>query len=229
LFTLGLETSTNAASIALYQNDACLDERQLSTTGVRHAQSLVFELEQMVELHHLNLSDCQNVAVSIGPGSFTGLRIGVVCAKTLAFITGCQLTPIDTLLTVAENCPREFERVFAIADAQRGDLYVGEYLRGMDGNLKRIGEIEIFNGPEWTAHRSPEDLICGPGLKRFGSQLEGKCQLAPSELWTPQASTVARLASQFSPFTKFEELSALEPFYLRKSAAEENWEKKQTG
>lgn len=227
MFTLGLETSSLTASIALFQNGKSLEERFLNSAGVRHAQSLVYELEQMVGQHDLKLAECSQVAVSIGPGSFTGLRIGVVCAKTLAFSTGCELKPVDTLLAIAENSPREQTKIFSIADAQRGDLYVGQYQRDTEGRLLRTGEIDIVSAEEFARQVTESDYVCGPGLKRAGSFLTEKCQVAEPELWNPRAAKIALLAEQVPTINTFEKLAALEPFYLRKSAAEDNWEKNQ--
>ena len=73
--------------------------------------------------------------MSVGPGSFTGLRVGVVCAKTLAYATGARLAAVDTLEAIAANSPPDVETVHVITDAQRGDLFVGTYRRTADGRL----------------------------------------------------------------------------------------------
>ncbi|HUQ68608.1 MAG TPA: tRNA (adenosine(37)-N6)-threonylcarbamoyltransferase complex dimerization subunit type 1 TsaB, partial [Planctomycetaceae bacterium] len=83
---LSLETSGLTGSIAL-DRDGVVEQRELATAGRRHAQTLVAEMRDLLHAHGLRPADVNAVAVSIGPGSFTGLRVGVVCAKTFAYAT----------------------------------------------------------------------------------------------------------------------------------------------
>lgn len=101
MLTLGIDTSGLGGSIAIARDGNCLAERALSRTGRRHARTLVAELKALFDDTRLRPHDCNTVAVSIGPGSFTGLRVGVVCAKTFAYATRCTLVAVDTHLAVA--------------------------------------------------------------------------------------------------------------------------------
>src|SRR5207302_9751075 len=86
--------------------------------------------------------DCQLVAVSVGPGSYTGLRVGVVCAKTLAYVVNCRLAAVDTLQSIACNSPVDVAVVEVICDAQRGDLFAGTYARDVHGEWVPRGGVQ---------------------------------------------------------------------------------------
>jgi tRNA threonylcarbamoyladenosine biosynthesis protein TsaB len=169
----------------------------------------------------IRLRECNAVAVSIGPGSFTGLRVGVACAKTLAYATGCQLTAVDTFLCIANTSPSDVDKVAVIGDAQRGDLYVGHYLRGKDGLFVRVGEIAIVNARQWGRSRSADEIISGPGIDKYVDVLPRACRILETKFRHPQAAGVAQLGERQIISGDVADLWKLEPFYLRPSAAEE--------
>src|SRR5690606_16862220 len=133
VITLGIETSGHQGSVALWRDGALLGERDLSREGQRHARSLVPELRQLLIDHSLAPRDVQTLAVSIGPGSCTGLRVGVVCAKTWAYATGARLIAVDTLLAVAQQAGEAAQRLQVTSDAQRNEVFVGRFERTPDG------------------------------------------------------------------------------------------------
>lgn len=218
---LGLETSTQSGSIALQADGTLLEARTLSQTGRRHAQSLVSEIKDLFETNNISSKECDKVAVSIGPGSFTGLRVGIVFAKLMAYASGCQVIPVDTLKAIAENSPKEIENVSVITNAQRGDLFLGRYKRNENGIFESTEKIEIVSGKEWVATLTQEDRISGNGIQIIQDFLPSGGISLHEKYWLPGAETVARLGDlETSSLTK-NEVFELEPFYLRKSAAEE--------
>lgn len=224
MLTLGIETSQRQGTVALVRDGKYLDERILSTGGRRHAQSLVAEIDVMLREHDATPADCDVVAVSIGPGSFTGLRVGVVCAKTFAYATGCHLTSVDTLCAIASNSPADVSQVHVVSDAQRGELYLGRYARAADEKWSATAEIEVVDGEQWCGLLSDTDVVTGPGLAPWESRLAGVCHVLPEALRIPQASAVARIGEQRSRSGQHDDPWTLEPFYIRKSAAEEKWD-----
>ena len=98
---LAVETSGYQGSVALTGGRDGVDERSLAAEGMRNAQTLVMEVQQLLQDHSVDASDIDGVAVSIGPGSFTGLRVGVVFAKTFCWANGCPLIAVDTFQAVA--------------------------------------------------------------------------------------------------------------------------------
>jgi tRNA threonylcarbamoyl adenosine modification protein YeaZ len=121
MITLGIETSGRAGTIALVEGGAVVAERSLTASGRRHARTLVPELGELLRNTGHTPTEVDVVAVSIGPGSFTGLRVGVVCAKTFAYATGCRIIGIDTFLAVATgmSAPRSPNEG---ADAQQSPM-----------------------------------------------------------------------------------------------------------
>jgi len=206
-----------------------LAARELKSAGRRHAQSLVAEIDALLRENSARAADCDVVAVSVGPGSFTGLRCGVVCAKTFAYATGCRLTAVDTFEAVATASPDEVEAVSVIADAQRGDIYIGRYERDSSGAMRRVGSITIENAEAWFRGRSSGEAVSGPDLGRFDALLPEFCRRLPPESRIPRAETVARLGERQAAAGRVADPWTLEPVYLRKSAAEEKWDSARLG
>lgn len=226
---IGIETSGREGSLALREDGRLLEVRDLSAEGRRHAQTLVAELVDLCQRHGHPLRECEAVGVSVGPGSFTGLRVGVVCARTLAYSTGCRLAGVDTFAAIAEASPADVDRVLVVADAQRSQLFVGEYLRNEQQRWERAGEIRIVDATRWCADRTPEDCISGPVPARCVAQLEDRCHLLPESVRYPTAANVAALAERTLTAGGGDDLWTLAPFYFRKSAAEEKWEREHPG
>ena len=217
---LAIDTSGMAGSIALAREGVLLGERPLAQAGRRHARTLVAELSSLFAECGSSADQCQAIAISVGPGSFTGLRVGVVCAKTLAYATGCLLTPVDTFEAVATGVPADVSEVAVIDLAQRGELFVGEYRRTEDRWL-RVGEITIEPAEAWAAAKRPQLRVVGPGLGRLRGSLFPEVACLPVEYDTPQARHVATIGARQLREGQTVDCWSLEPFYLRRSAAEE--------
>lgn len=222
VWTLGIETSTRQGSIALADGTEIRAARSLGPVSQQHARNLFVEIDAAFRDCGLTPRDLGCVAVSHGPGSFTGLRIGVVAAKTLAWSLGCEVKAIDTFLGLADQLESEVSDAFVIGDAQRGDLFVGRYSRNGAGNWISVVPVRVLPHGDFVDSLAPDDLVTGPGLARYASELEGRCRLAAADLRVPRAENLCRLARREDlPAADF---WALEPFYLRKSAAEETWD-----
>lgn len=221
MLVLGIETSGIGGSLALVRDGCCIAERSLSQDGRRHARTLVAELGSLLTAQQLAPTDLDAVAVSIGPGSFTGLRVGVVCAKTLAWGANTQVIAVDTFLVAAAQAPADVASLQVVGDGQRGDLYVGRYERLGSGEWTRPDEISICPADRWLESLTKSDVVTGPGLARHAEAAASRCRVLPPELRDPQAGSVALLGAAAAERGEFSDLWALEPFYLRRSAAEE--------
>ncbi len=217
---LGIETSGLAGGIALFRGDDCLGEARLEEAPRRHAQTLVAQIGTLVRGAGYRVRDLSAVAVSIGPGSFTGLRVGVVCAKTLAYATGCRLAAVDTLRAIAANSPADVVRVHVLADALRGDAYVASYER-IDGSWTAQVPPALAVAAAWLDERRPGDVISGPGLAVYAANVPPACRQLPADCWTPRARIVAQLGLEQLARGQAADCATLVPFYLRRSAAEE--------
>ena len=222
---LGIETSGMEGAIAIIRDSACLGEVSLNQAGRRHAQSLVLEIRDLIRAHGMTPRNIDAVAISRGPGSFTGLRVGMVCAKTFCYATGCRMIAVDTFEAIANQLPEHSDRVWVVEDAQRADLFVGEYRRTPNGVWKLQSPIQIVSVTDFVASRGGADLIAGPGLRKLNSVEHSLKTLDDIRIARPRAATVARLglnglnSGQFDDeMTDFWKAA---PFYLRLSAAEE--------
>lgn len=228
MLTLGIETSSRIGSVALHRDGTLLAETVLSQQGRRHAQSLVAEIDALFRETQSQPADCDLVAVSIGPGSFTGLRVGVVCAKTFAYAVGCQVIAVDTLLAIAENAPDAVSDVWVVSDAQRGEIFAARYQRSSGGFWVQTVPITIYGGKRWCVQREPTDHVTGPGVEPYGMELLSRCHLLPAECRSAAAGIVARVGVRLFAAGRKDDLWSLEPFYMRPSAAEEKWDARQS-
>lgn len=228
LLTLGVETSGQTGAVALRRGGQMVESISLQQTGRRHAQTLISEVDAMLRRASHATRQLDAVAVSIGPGSFTGLRVGVVFAKTLAYATGCRLAAVDTFRAIAAACPADVSEVFVVSDAQRGELFVGRYLLTDSGTgPQRQGEIviepaELFCERIQQAASSRTDLaVSGPAAGTLLFSSSAAVRILPEELRHPRAEFVAELGEQQVLAGELCDPWQLEPFYLRRSAAEE--------
>ena len=227
MLVLGVETSGLEGSVAIVRDEICLGEKRLNQIGRRHAQALVLEIGELLTSHSLTPRDVDLVAVSRGPGSFTGLRVGMVCAKTFAYATGCQFIAVDTFAAIAENAPAELKRVFVIEDAQRDDLFVGEYARNPHQEWEQVSPIRIVSADDFLQSRSDLAVVMGPGVGKLESETPPDHWLVDPNIRQPRASIIAslgRLQKQSrvgEPLAEENDFWRASPFYLRMSAAEE--------
>lgn len=221
MLTLAIESSGKSASVALARDDESPIERIVGDTGRRHAQTLVSEIAALFRESNTSVGQCDLIAVSIGPGSFTGLRVGVVAAKTLAYAAGARLVAVDTFEAIAAKSPPDVSQVDVIADAQRGGLFCGRYKRVNGTVWTRIGEIEVVDAEQWARSRSKGDMLSGSGIERIRAFLPESAKELSAECWTPSATSVACIGRRLSDAGELADSFTLEPFYLRPSAAEE--------
>lgn len=215
---LAVETSGSLGSIAVIEGSTLLAERVLAAGGVRHAQSLVTEVDKLLRELTLKPTDIRSVAVSIGPGSFTGLRVGLVFAKTFSWLNQSHLVAVDTLRAIAQQAPAEETLVTALVDAQRGEMFAGTYrLDAVSGCRHLIDRIHV------TAQDAlPQDhILTGPGLTKLRPELAAHRRLLAESCWQPRASTIARLGTDMVSRQEFSIPEILEPVYVRLSYAEE--------
>lgn len=231
---LAVDTSGMCGTIALRRDGQLIAERELEQSKRRHAQTLITEIHELLQSHQLVPNDIRIVAVSHGPGSFTGLRVGIVFAKTFAYVTGSSIVAVDTLQTVAaaitvDRFP-EITSLHVVSDAQREQLFVSQFLRDSDGWWNPVGPIDIVDCEAWCENSarlaSPEFAVTGPGLVKVADVLPSSVRRLPKEMWTPRAAQVALIAERLAAENQFADPFELEPFYLRKSSAEEKREAK---
>jgi tRNA threonylcarbamoyladenosine biosynthesis protein TsaB len=168
--------------------------------------------------------DVELVAVTIGPGSFTGLRAGVTAAKTFAYAVRAEVLGIDTLETIAAACPHEVNDLAVAMDAQRGQVVAGAFRRGPDGWFSASGPRQLMNLNLWLTSLPAGTWISGPILHSLSKEALGAMPLVDPRYWSPTAAALGRLAAHRYANGQRDDLWTLAPRYCRPSAAEEKWE-----
>lgn len=218
---LALETTEKAASIA-----ASLDGQLLHTVTLepqrRSAQTLIPGIRQLLADIGWQAADIELIGLPIGPGSFTGLRVGVTAAKTLAYATGCSVLGLCTLEVIAEQAPGDVPAVWSAMDAQRQQVYGARFERKSAGLL--IADApQIYDNEVWLQSLRAGVMVSGPVISQLQARLPSDVNASPPATWTPNAVTVARMAYTKHQAGQRQDFWQLVPNYYRVSAAEEKW------
>jgi tRNA threonylcarbamoyladenosine biosynthesis protein TsaB len=187
----------------------------------RTAQSLPPGIETLLDRVGWKPADVQLIALTIGPGSFTGLRIGVTMAKTFAYSVGAEVLGVNTLETIAQAAPANVSALTAVVDAQRGDVVVRTFSRGREGFLLPTGDQQLISIDRWLQDLPAGMAVTGPALAKLASRLPTHVTVLDEKYWTPRAAMVAQLAHRQYAAGRRDDLWTLVPQYSRRSAAEE--------
>ena len=188
----------------------------------RGAQSLAPALSELLRQAHWRPRDVQLVAVSVGPGSFTALRVGVTTAKTFAYAVSAEVLAVDTLEIIAARADAAAgDTISTVIDAQRGDVYVASFRRLPPDAFQRMQPTTILAADKWIDGLSSDTVVSGPALEKLAAQLPLAVRIAPRDVWLPSAEAVARLAIVKYATGQRDNVWRLVPHYLRPSAAEE--------
>ncbi|MFO7904448.1 MAG: tRNA (adenosine(37)-N6)-threonylcarbamoyltransferase complex dimerization subunit type 1 TsaB [Pirellulaceae bacterium] len=217
---LAIETSTTDSSIALLDEHAVVHETALRADQ-RTAQSLAPALDAAFQHVSWSPGSVELVAVTHGPGSFTGLRIAVTTAKTFAYATGAQLVALNTLRAVVEQLPPDVTDACAVMNAQRKQVFAARYRRVPGHPWTVSAPCRIVDQPALAGLLSSRTVLTGPALARWSAEsLAGQPRAEP-QCWTPRASTVGRLGLRVHRAGQRDSVLDLQPRYYRRSYAEE--------
>jgi tRNA threonylcarbamoyladenosine biosynthesis protein TsaB len=213
-----LETSGRGARIGLARDRELCRAAELDAAR-RHAREMVPTIDAMLKAEALRPTDLTGVMVSQGPGSYTGLRVGLATAKALAYATGCQLRAVDTFAAIAEQAPPDAQNTWVIADALQGQVYAQHFAQRHDG-WRAEGPLHITTVGAFAANLPAGEWVSGPGVSAYGEQLPTANSRVAEADREPRVESVLAVGLRLAPLTR-EELFALEPLYLRGSSAEE--------
>jgi len=230
---LAFDTSGLYGSAALLDGPRLLAERTLPTDR-RSAQTLAPAIADLLAFQQLTAKQIRLVATTIGPGSFTGLRVGVTAAKTFAYAAGAEVLGISTLEAIAYGTqppqpgPNLVPEIHALLDAQRKELFVGRFTTDSTaaGNesglppLTRLADDTIISIDDWLASLKPGTIVAGAGLERLQDRLPPGVVVDPRSR-QPSAAIIGQLACRDYQSGRRDDLWKLAPLYLRPSYAEE--------
>lgn len=251
---LSLETSGRDASLATLRGEPS-GARLLQIIHLpgqrRTARELAPGMRELIAASHWVPQDIGLVTVSIGPGSFTGLRIGITAAKIFAYAVGAEILGIATLRAVAlqtfrsfnfqsasglelqessqsdpsqSPCPGQIGRpakIHVAMNAERGQVFVACYTRNAAGNIELVDPIRILDTPAWIRSLTPIDVVTGPALEKLAQTFPRPIRVARQVSWLPSAATIGDLGWTDYQGGRRDDLWELTPQYHRPSAAEE--------
>jgi tRNA threonylcarbamoyladenosine biosynthesis protein TsaB len=168
--------------------------------------------------------DLHGILVSRGPGSYTGLRVGIMSAKTLAYALACPLVAVETFAAIAVQAPAEAVRLDVFADAQQERIYVQRFARSGPAAWAAEGPLAIVGLGDWLAQRDAGAWMTGPGLHQYNARLPADIPRVEAALWDPQPNSLLRLGLLRYRAGSTDDVWGLEPLYLRPSSAEEKWQ-----
>ncbi len=234
---VAIETSGRQGSLALARGQTLLANFALPP-GNRHATELMPALDSLTRAQGWKPRDIEHIYLSLGPGSFTGLRIAVAIARALAHAIGptCRIVGVPSLDVIVQNAPPHFKFVIPILDAKRGQVFSARYERDANGRLRRTTEPALVNPAAFLAETaalagSASIAILGEGVDYHRDALSSISHAnaveVPPELWPGRAETVHSLGYNLALAGNFTPPHALLPIYIRLPEAEEVWRKKQ--
>jgi tRNA threonylcarbamoyladenosine biosynthesis protein TsaB len=224
MIILAIETSGATAGVAV-----CDERRPLAVhtfgKGARHARNIMPAVDQVVRRAGLGKQDVDAVAVSAGPGSFTGLRVGITCAKTLAWALGWKAVPVPSLEVLTSNVdPRAHNgcrHTCPVFDARRDRVY-GTLFEWHDGEWADITGV-LIEDPQDLAGRLPEGtLVFGTGVRAYPDAFaDRRLPVGEAELETGRPEAVAELGLRLIRAGRAVDPMALNPSYYRLTGPEE--------
>jgi len=225
---LAIETAVEKVGVALGDSRGIAASVSLSSDR-RHAESLTPMIEFACSHAGMSLSDVSAIAVDIGPGLFTGMRVGIATAEMLAWSLDVPVVPVCSLDIVAASLWHAEDTVVAALDARRGELYWAMY-RPDVVNKKMIPITSpVVSSPEdmiVEVNDRGEPVWCvGSGFVRYRNDVEliTHAQFAPDALATPSADVLVEIAVARIARDETVEARDIEPMYLRAPDAEINW------
>jgi len=225
---LAIDTATLVSSVALATVDNLLAEITLQTKKT-HSELLMPHIAKLMNMAQVAKADLKGVAVSIGPGSFTGLRIGLSTAKTLAYALHIPVVGVPTLAAMAYGCPVPGVILAPMLDAQKGNVYQALF-EWHQGELKEIQPAivtEVTAALESLSQQERPVVVMGESAVMYREKIEqiGKnLILAAPHVVIQRASSVAGLGYKLIKQGVRHDVMGLEPLYIRRSEAEVLWE-----
>nr|WP_297308605.1 tRNA (adenosine(37)-N6)-threonylcarbamoyltransferase complex dimerization subunit type 1 TsaB [uncultured Flavobacterium sp.] len=212
IYILNIETATKQCSVSVSKNNELVALRELAEENFNHAEKLHVFIAEVVAEAKISLTDLSAVAVSKGPGSYTGLRIGVSTAKGLCYALNIPLIAIDTLQIIAKHIKISDGVIQPMIDARRMEVFTASF----NNNYQMIGETKALILEE-NSFDDIQDVIhfIGDGAEKSETILKDERFVFHSELKYPSAKEMIQLSYDAFVNNKFEDVAYFEPYYLK--------------
>jgi tRNA threonylcarbamoyladenosine biosynthesis protein TsaB len=227
---IAIETSGRIGSIALVVRDGgeVLVEEQFPH-GLQHAALIIPIIDRLTRAQGWMPQDIEELYVSAGPGSFTGLRIGITLAKTMALASRVKLVAVPSVRVLAENAPNDARHLIIVLDAKRDQIFTARFARqgGEAGGEWIEQEAARLDDLQAMLARSPRPVhLLGEGIphhQKFIPADDASVIVTPAELWRARAAAVADEGARMARAGRFTDPDHLLPVYIRRPEAEEKY------
>jgi tRNA threonylcarbamoyladenosine biosynthesis protein TsaB len=224
---LGIDTSTSCGSVGLIDDGEVISDYLLNIP-VTHSERLLSAIEFVLREARCNIEKIDGWAISLGPGSFTGLRIGVSTVKGLAYATGKPVAGISTLDILASQIAPTPYLICPILDARKKEVYSAFYRYEEKNSLKRQSPYQAIRPEDLVKKIAEPTIFLGDGVKPYGDYLQNSLPswvIFPSvPLHVSHGSMVAKLGFELLQKGECLDLATFTPIYIRPSEAEIKWQ-----
>jgi len=227
-YILAVDTATPCSTVALTCGSRATGRvlALLSVSSrITHSRRLLVAIDRLLADSGIAKEEIQGFAVGLGPGSFTGLRIGVATVKGLASAAKKPLYGVSTLDVIAANIS-DRRLICSVIDARKKEVYAAFYRCNDSGEARRLGDIAVLPPDKLVERISEPVLLVGDGLFAYGQYWQNRLgdlvQFAPVQHWSPSAATLGLLAADMMAKGQALERDSVVPLYVRASDAELN-------
>lgn len=232
MLVLGIETSTPWASVTIGSEQGIIGSCLVSR-GASHGSFLLPAVEFLMKETDLSYRNLSAVAVGLGPGLYTGMRVGIATAKTLAQALSVPIVGVPSLDLLAFEIRYSNKLICPVLDAKRKEVFFAFY-RAVPGGVTRVTDYVVGTPERLLAElqgSGEEFLLVGSGALLYRHLLEGRGKVEFGSIANafPRATSLVELALPRLFREDFDRLFHLEPMYMRRSDAEINWEKGRAG
>ena len=227
---LGIDTSSNASSVSVIEDNKLICEYTINTKTT-HSQKLMPMIENMLSISSININEIDMIAICVGPGSFTGLRIGMATAKAIARVNNLPIIGVNSLEILAGNMNLCDKKICSILDAQRNQVYTGRYKfeNGSIVELQPIDVVEIEKLLEEISNDSEEWILVGEAVYKYEDKIKEIKNIripSPSHNVTKASSLCSIAREKYNKNIDIYNCYNINPMYIRKSQAEVQYEEK---
>lgn len=223
MLVLGIDTATRIASVGLSSDGETIAEES-NLSGANHTEILLPLILRVLNNAQRTLSEIDGVGVSIGPGSFTGLRIALGTVKGFAYALNLRVAAIPTLEALARTAVNWVGDIRVVSDARKGEVYVALFRRDQNGIVSRLTADQVGSPEQSFSELQSPCLFLGDGVERYGDLIRQVCgpsaQFLPFSSFPPRGGVVARMAWERFNRGEQDDIGALVPLYVRKPDAE---------
>ena len=217
MLILAIESASTQVGVAVGGHEGIIASAH-SAKGRRHAEELAPQIDFVRKQAQIELSDLGAIAVDLGPGLFTGMRVGITTGITMATMLGIPMVGVTSLDLLAFPVRYTSKRIIAVLDARRGEVFHASY-RQVPGGIQRLTDYAVGTPDELAAEvqaLGEDTLLVGDGAIRYADQLRTtRTVIAENGLAFPNASSLVQLAHARALREEFVPPREIEPFYLR--------------